>query len=207
VNLTLTSINGIKVGHATKGKTGCTVVLFEPEAMVAVDARGGYPTTFDTDGISIGKTYVKRHGIFLSGGDVFGLQAATGVQKYLIERGIVSVNYLTLTDEALGFPVDFTSYLHLPFRVFTDPRPVPPIKAQAMLIAPTMDPWLASFALLELHPSHFDMEPYSSLWTSIPHPSDTLKGVLFKDIFKRIHPTSKVFFPEIISHLFLTPYQ
>jgi L-aminopeptidase/D-esterase-like protein len=90
VNLTLTSIRGIKVGHATKGRTGCTVVLLEPEAMVAVDARGGYPTTFDTDGISIGKTYVKRHAIFLSGGDVFGLQAATGVQKYLVEKRIVA---------------------------------------------------------------------------------------------------------------------
>jgi len=90
VNLTLTSIRGIKVGHATEGKTGCTVVLLEPEAMVAMDARGGYPTTFDTDGIGIGKTYVKRHAVFLSGGDVFGLQAAAGVQKYLLERGIAS---------------------------------------------------------------------------------------------------------------------
>ena len=44
------------------------------------------------------------------------------------------VNYPALTDGALGFPVDFTSYLHLPFRVFTDPRPVPPIKARAILI-------------------------------------------------------------------------
>jgi hypothetical protein len=43
-----------------------------------------------------------------------------------------SVNYPALTDGALGFPVVFTTHLHLPFRVFTHPRPVPLVKARAM---------------------------------------------------------------------------
>ena len=44
------------------------------------------------------------------------------------------VNYPALTDGALGFPVVFSAHLHLPFRVFTYPRPVPLVKARAMLV-------------------------------------------------------------------------
>jgi len=84
----MTAVEGLRVGHARdqRERTGCTVVLLEPEAPVAVDARGGYPTTFDTHGIEITKTYVKRHAIFLAGGDVYGLDAPAGIWRYLIER-------------------------------------------------------------------------------------------------------------------------
>ena len=80
-------MEGLRVGHACdrSERTGCTVVLLEPEALVAVDARGGYPTTFDTHGIEVAKTYVKRHAIFLAGGDVYGLDAPAGIWRYLIE--------------------------------------------------------------------------------------------------------------------------
>jgi len=85
-------VEGLRVGHArdSRESTGCTVVLLEPEAPVAVDARGGYPTTFDTHGVEIAKTYVKRHAIFLAGGDVYGLDAPAGIWKYLVERGYAS---------------------------------------------------------------------------------------------------------------------
>ena len=88
MNETLTAVEGLRVGHARdrRERTGCTVVLLEPEAPVAIDARGGYPTTFDTHGIEIAKTYIKRHAIFLAGGDVFGLDAPAGIREYLIER-------------------------------------------------------------------------------------------------------------------------
>jgi len=87
LNDTLTAVEGLRVGHACdrSERTGCTVVLLEPKAPVAVDARGGYPTTFDTHGIEVAKTYVKRHAIFLAGGDVYGLDAPAGIWKYLIE--------------------------------------------------------------------------------------------------------------------------
>lgn len=92
MNDSLTAVEGLRVGHAhdSRERTGCTVVLLEPEAPVAVDARGGYPTTFDTHGIEITKTYVKRHAIFLGGGDVYGLDAPAGIWKYLVERGNAS---------------------------------------------------------------------------------------------------------------------
>ena len=56
---------------------------------------------------------------------ISSLQSPSGVSG-------LGVNYPALTDGALGFPVAFTTHLHLPFRVFTHPRPVPLIKARAM---------------------------------------------------------------------------
>lgn len=92
MNKTLTSIDGLTVGHAEDGAgTGCTVILFDPMATVAYEARGGYPTTFDTDGIDIGKRFVMRHAVFLAGGDVYGLDCPAGIRKYLLERGLVSM--------------------------------------------------------------------------------------------------------------------
>ena len=57
---------------------------------VACEARGGYPTTYDTDGIDVGKRFLKRHAIFLAGGDVYGLDSPIGIRKYLLEKGVVS---------------------------------------------------------------------------------------------------------------------
>jgi L-aminopeptidase/D-esterase-like protein len=87
-NNTLTAVDGLKVGHAQddRARTGCTVVLLQPEADVACDARGGWPGTYDTHSIDIGKTYVKKHAVFLTGGDVFGFDSAVGVRRFLIER-------------------------------------------------------------------------------------------------------------------------
>ena len=80
------------MGHARDDKenTGCTVVLLDPMMEVACEARGGYPTTYDTDGIDVAKRFLKRHAIFLAGGDVYGLDAPSGIRKYLLEKGIVS---------------------------------------------------------------------------------------------------------------------
>ena len=76
MNRSLTAIEGLRVGHAEdRAGTGCSVILLDPMADVAYEARGGYPTTFDTDGIDLGKRYVKRHAVFLAGGDVYGLDS------------------------------------------------------------------------------------------------------------------------------------
>ncbi len=92
MNKTLTAVEGLSVGHAEdKAGTGCTVILLEPMAEAAYEARGGYPTTFDTDGIDVGKRFLKRHAVFLAGGDVYGLDCPSGIRKYLLERGLVSM--------------------------------------------------------------------------------------------------------------------
>ena len=92
MNRTLTAVAGLRVGHAeVKAGTGCTVILLEPMATVAYEARGGYPTTFDTDGIDVGKRFVKRHAVFLAGGDVYGLNSPAGIQRYLLEKNLTSM--------------------------------------------------------------------------------------------------------------------
>lgn len=92
-NDTLTAVDGLRVGHAEdkSAPTGCTVILFEPEADVACEARGGWPGTYDTHSIDVTKTFVKKNAVFLTGGDVFGFDTAIGIRRYLLERGLASV--------------------------------------------------------------------------------------------------------------------
>ncbi len=86
----LTDVGGLKVGHAQNDEalTGCTVVLVEKGAVGGVDQRGGAPGTRETDLLRPMHMVDKVHGIVLSGGSAFGLDAATGVVKYLEEKGI-----------------------------------------------------------------------------------------------------------------------
>jgi len=86
----VTDVPGIKVGHYTdkEGVTGCTVVLCEQGAIAGVDVSGSAPGTRETDLLRPGNLVEKVHAIVLSGGSAFGLDAASGVMKYLEERGI-----------------------------------------------------------------------------------------------------------------------
>jgi L-aminopeptidase/D-esterase-like protein len=85
----LTAVPGIKVGHhtLTERPTGCTVVLTEAGAVASVDVRGGAPGTRETDLLSPVNHVQQVNAIVLSGGSAFGLDAATGVVRYLEERG------------------------------------------------------------------------------------------------------------------------
>jgi len=86
----ITDVPGIKVGHYTdlKAATGCTVVLCEEGAVAGVDVRGGAPGTRDTDLLNPINVVEKIHGVMLSGGSAFGLNAFGGVQRYLEEKGV-----------------------------------------------------------------------------------------------------------------------
>ena len=89
-NNAITDVPGIKVGHATheEALTGCTVVLCEDGAVGGVDQRGGAPGTRETDSMQPMHLVQTAHAIVLAGGSAFGLEAATGVVRYLEERGI-----------------------------------------------------------------------------------------------------------------------
>jgi L-aminopeptidase/D-esterase-like protein len=89
VNNTITAVPGIRVGHAQHDEalTGCTVVLCEAGAVGGVDQRGGAPGTRETDLLRPLHRVEKAHGILLTGGSAFGLDAAAGVMRYLEERG------------------------------------------------------------------------------------------------------------------------
>ncbi|HEY5813647.1 MAG TPA: P1 family peptidase, partial [Terrimicrobiaceae bacterium] len=88
--MTLTTVPGLKVGHCTLSErpTGCTVVLIEDGAVVGVDVRGGAPATHETDLLEPAHSVEKVHAIVLAGGSAFGLDAASGVMRYLDERRI-----------------------------------------------------------------------------------------------------------------------
>ena len=81
--------DGVTVGHFSDpvGRTGCTVLLCPGGGVAGVDVRGGAPGTFATDGLRPGTVIDLAHGILLTGGSLFGLAAATGVMRYLEERG------------------------------------------------------------------------------------------------------------------------
>ncbi len=86
----LTAVEGLKVGHAEMpGRpTGCTVVLAEQGAVGGVDVRGSAPGTRETDLLNPINLVEKVQAIVLTGGSAFGLDAATGVMRYLEERGL-----------------------------------------------------------------------------------------------------------------------
>ncbi len=105
--LTLTAIDGIRVGHAHRldGPTGCTVVLCPPSTVGGVDQRGGAPGTRETDLLRPLHMVEHVHAILLAGGSAYGLDAAGGVMRYLEEQGIgfpVGVGVVPIVPAALG---------------------------------------------------------------------------------------------------------
>jgi L-aminopeptidase/D-esterase-like protein len=86
----ITDIPGIRVGQVQDetGLTGCTVILCDPAATGGVDQRGGAPGTRETDLLNPVNYVDKVNAILLAGGSAFGLDAATGVMRYLHERKI-----------------------------------------------------------------------------------------------------------------------
>jgi L-aminopeptidase/D-esterase-like protein len=85
----ITDIAGLKVGHFTDPRrpTGCTVLLCEQGAVAGVDVRGAAPGTRETDLLHPLATLEEVHALLLTGGSAFGLDAASGVMRWLDERG------------------------------------------------------------------------------------------------------------------------
>jgi L-aminopeptidase/D-esterase-like protein len=86
----ITDVPGIRVGHAQDDEalTGCTVILCEKGAVGGVDQRGSAPGTRETDLLEPVNAVEKVHAVLLAGGSAFGLDAASGVMRYLEEKGI-----------------------------------------------------------------------------------------------------------------------
>jgi L-aminopeptidase/D-esterase-like protein len=86
----ITDIPGIRVGHAQDhaALTGCTVILCQAGAVGGADQRGGAPGTRETDLLRPMQLVKRVHAIVLAGGSAFGLDAATGVMRYLEEQGV-----------------------------------------------------------------------------------------------------------------------
>jgi len=89
-NNAITDIPGIEVGQSQDDEalTGCTVILCRKGAVGGVDVRGSAPGTRETDLLNPINLVDKVHAVVLAGGSAFGLDAASGVMKYLEEQKI-----------------------------------------------------------------------------------------------------------------------
>ena len=85
----LTDIAGVRVGHADDAAlgSGVTAVIFDTQAIASMDVRGGGPGTREGSLLDPVATVEQIHGIALSGGSAFGLEAGGGVQAWLAEQG------------------------------------------------------------------------------------------------------------------------
>lgn len=86
----IVDVPGILVGHAQDDEaiTGCSVILCPKGAVSGVSQSGGAPGTRETDALRPMHLVQKAHAVVLSGGSAFGLDAASGVMKYLEEKKV-----------------------------------------------------------------------------------------------------------------------
>jgi L-aminopeptidase/D-esterase-like protein len=85
----LTDVAGLAVGNASDArlKSGTTAVLFDRPAVAGICILGGAPGTRESDLLSPEKLVPGVDALVLSGGSAFGLDAASGVQAALRDRG------------------------------------------------------------------------------------------------------------------------
>ena len=86
----ITEVAGILVGHAhdsVRG-SGVTVLLFPGGAMAVADIRGEAAGTRQMDSLLRPHPVQKIHALVFAGGSAFGLDAASGVVRYLEARNI-----------------------------------------------------------------------------------------------------------------------
>jgi len=87
--ISLHDIKGVRIGHAQDEAhaTGCTAILCEKKAVCGVDVRGGGPASRENQLLNPLMSNDGVHGVLLSGGSAYGLDAAGGMMKYLEEKG------------------------------------------------------------------------------------------------------------------------
>ena len=80
---------GMRIGVAeyAEGPTGTTVLHFPERAKAAVDVRGGFPGTFNVDMLRMGYDTRVLDAVVISGGSIYGLEAASGVAHALKDDG------------------------------------------------------------------------------------------------------------------------
>lgn len=103
-------VKGLLVGHFTDSRrpTGCTAILCPEGAVGGVDVRGAAPGTRETDLLHPSNLVQQVHGIMLSGGSAWGLDAATGAVRWLEEQGAglnIGVGKIPLVPAAVLFDV------------------------------------------------------------------------------------------------------
>src|SRR5262245_9364410 len=85
----ITDVPGLKVGHAEAAAvaSGVTAILLDGDNVASGSIRGGAPGGRDTALLEPEMMVAGLDGVVLSGGSLFGLDAAGGVVSFLRERG------------------------------------------------------------------------------------------------------------------------
>ncbi len=85
----LTDVAGLSVGNADDDRlmSGTTVILCDEPSVASVDVRGGGPGTRDTELLAPEMTVPRVDAVVISGGSAYGLDAASGVQAWLRDKG------------------------------------------------------------------------------------------------------------------------
>ena len=86
----LTDVPGVLVGHASnvEAHTGCTAILCPSGAVGGVDIRGSATGSTELDLLSPLHLTTEIHGVCFAGGSAFGLEAASGVRRWLASKNI-----------------------------------------------------------------------------------------------------------------------
>lgn len=103
-NKTLTALKGVRVGHSTHldKLTGCTLVMFDKPYPTVYKSYGGAPGTFNTEILNSGKSFYRSDGIFIAGGSLTGLTAASGIMESMIEKKIGSEDGKMINPHIVG---------------------------------------------------------------------------------------------------------
>jgi len=90
MNKSLTALPDVNVGHSTHldKLQGCTVVVFDKPYPVAYKANGGTARIYDSNIMDDGKSYPRKHAIYISDGGHAGLETAAEIAQALREKGI-----------------------------------------------------------------------------------------------------------------------
>ncbi|AWX56068.1 peptidase S58 family protein [Brevibacillus brevis] len=86
---TIVDVPGVKVGQVQNEEalTGCTVIVLEKGSACGVDVRGSAPGTRETDLLNPINSVQEVNAVVLTGGSAYGLDAASGVMRYMEEQG------------------------------------------------------------------------------------------------------------------------
>ncbi len=86
--MSLTDISGIRVGHVSDydALTGCTAILCPEGAVGGVDIQGSASGTSETPTLAPSHVDPVAHAVCLAGGSAFGLEASSGVRRYLAKQ-------------------------------------------------------------------------------------------------------------------------
>ena len=112
--------------HRAGQAHGCTVLLFEKGATAGVDVRGGSPGTRDTELLNPVNTVQQVQGLLSSGGSAFGLEAASGVMRFLEEHRLgyaVGDVVVPIVPGAILFDLDHRRFRRSGRRPSRDIRP------------------------------------------------------------------------------------